>query len=59
MTSIRYDRLLFAAVLLVEDANLPRSRPLATAALAVAIIALILLLPQRAGGHPGEKTAPA
>jgi uncharacterized membrane-anchored protein len=28
------------------------SRPLATAALAIAIVALILLLPQRAGGHP-------
>lgn len=30
------------------------SRPIATAVLAVAILALILLLPQRAGTHPGE-----
>ena len=30
------------------------SRPIATAVLAVAILALVLLLPQRAGTHPGE-----
>ena len=34
--------------------GLELSRPIATAALAVAIIALILLLPQRAGGHLGK-----
>ncbi|QGN53219.1 hypothetical protein [Novosphingobium sp. Gsoil 351] len=33
------------------------SRPVATAALAGAIILLILLLPQRAGSHPGEALA--
>jgi uncharacterized membrane-anchored protein len=30
------------------------SRPIASAVLAVAILALVLLLPQRAGSHPGE-----
>jgi uncharacterized membrane-anchored protein len=30
------------------------SRPLASAILAVAIVILIFVLPQRAGGHPGE-----
>jgi uncharacterized membrane-anchored protein len=33
------------------------SRPLASAILAAVILACILLLPQRAGGHPGETTA--
>jgi uncharacterized membrane-anchored protein len=33
--------------------GLELSRPIATVALAVAIIVLVLLLPQRAGGHPG------
>ena len=33
------------------------SRPLASAGLAVVIIALVLLLPQRAGRHPGTETA--
>jgi uncharacterized membrane-anchored protein len=35
------------------------SRPIASAVLAVAIIALILLLPQRAGEHPGPSSQPA
>ena len=35
------------------------SRPLASAVLAVVIIALILLLPQRAGRHPGSDQAAA
>ena len=40
----------------VAKGGLELSRPLATGALAVAIIALILLLPQRPGGHPtGER----
>ena len=38
--------------------GLDLSRPVATAALAVAIILLIVLLPQRAGSHPGEALAP-
>ena len=33
------------------------SRPLASAVLAVVIVALIFLLPQRAGSHPGEGAA--
>jgi uncharacterized membrane-anchored protein len=37
----------------LEDGGLSLSRPLATAALAAAIVILILLLPQRAGRHPG------
>ena len=37
----------------VAKGGLEMSRPLATGALAVAIIALILLLPQRPGSHPG------
>ena len=32
------------------------SRPLASLVLAVAVIALIVLLPQRSGGHPGDKS---
>lgn len=42
----------------VADGGLAFSRPLATAVLAVAIVALVLVLPQRAGRHPGE-THPA
>lgn len=38
----------------VADGGLAFSRPLATAVLAVAIVALVLILPQRAGRHPGE-----
>ena len=41
----------------VAKGGLELSRPLATAALAVAIIALILLLPQRPGEHPGAAEA--
>ena len=37
-----------------DDGGLAFSRPLATAVLAGAILLLILLLPQRAGSHPGE-----
>jgi len=37
----------------IAKGGLEMSRPLATGALAVAIIALILLLPQRPGSHPG------
>ncbi|MGN6279969.1 MAG: COG4705 family protein [Sphingomonas sp.] len=37
----------------VADGGLAFSRPLATAVLAVAIVALALILPQRAGRHPG------
>lgn len=38
----------------LDHGGLALSRPLASAVLAVAIIALILVLPQRAGRHPGE-----
>lgn len=34
------------------------SRPVASAVLAVAIVGLILILPQRAGRHPGEASRP-
>src|SRR6185436_5685992 len=34
------------------------SRPLASLAIAVAMVALILVIPQRAGHHPGNGTAP-
>ena len=43
----------------VAKGGLELSRPLATAALAVAIIALILLIPQRPGSHPGRAEAAA
>jgi uncharacterized membrane-anchored protein len=36
--------------------GLNMSRPLASAVLAVAIVALVLLLPQRAGEHPGQSS---
>lgn len=38
----------------VSDGGLALSRPIASAVLAVFIVACILLLPQRAGRHPGE-----
>jgi len=38
----------------LESGGLSLSRPLATAALAAAIVILILVLPQRAGRHPGK-----
>ena len=41
----------------LEDGGLALSRPIATAALAVAMIALILILPQRAGQHPRSEGA--
>jgi len=41
----------------LEDGGLALSRPLATAALAVAMIVLILVLPQRAGRHPRTEEA--
>jgi uncharacterized membrane-anchored protein len=41
----------------VASGGLELSRPIATLALAVAIVALILLVPQRAGGHPEAQTA--
>jgi uncharacterized membrane-anchored protein len=43
----------------VAKGGLEMSRPLATAALAVAIIALILLLPQRPGSHPQARVSEA
>ena len=42
----------------VAKGGLEFSRPLATAVLAGAIILLILLVPQRAGAHPGNTEAP-
>jgi uncharacterized membrane-anchored protein len=41
----------------VAKGGLDISRPLASLVLAVAIVALILLLPQRAGAHPGAERA--
>ncbi len=38
----------------LDQGGLAMSRPIASAVLAVLIIACILVLPQRAGGHPGE-----
>ena len=43
----------------ISKGGLDLSRPLATAALAVAIIGLIMLLPQQAGRHPGAREANA
>jgi uncharacterized membrane-anchored protein len=43
----------------LDNGGLAFSRPLASAVLAVAILACILILPQRAGRHPGSKSAPA
>ena len=39
----------------LDHGGLNLSRPIATAVLAAVILALVLLLPQRAGIHPGEK----
>ena len=39
------------------EGGLAFSRPVATAILAVAILALVAIVPQRAGRHPGEKPA--
>jgi uncharacterized membrane-anchored protein len=41
----------------IAKGGLDISRPLATAVLAAAILALIFILPQRAGSHPGESAA--
>ena len=40
----------------LDHGGLAFSRPVASAVLAVVIVGLILLLPQRAGGHPGGRT---
>jgi uncharacterized membrane-anchored protein len=41
----------------LEKGGLDLSRPIATAVLAVAIVLLIVVLPQRAGRHPGDEGA--
>jgi uncharacterized membrane-anchored protein len=41
----------------LEDGGLALSRPIATATLAAAMILLILIIPQRAGRHPGVEEA--
>ena len=41
----------------LDKGGLDLSRPIATLVLGVAIAALILLLPQRAGGHPSSSTS--
>ena len=41
----------------LDHGGLAMSRPVATLALAVCIAALVLLIPQRAGVHPGNKAA--
>jgi uncharacterized membrane-anchored protein len=38
----------------VHDGGLALSRPIASAVIAVFILGCLLLLPQRAGRHPGE-----
>lgn len=43
----------------VAKGGLELSRPLATVVLTILIIALVLLLPQRAGRHPGQEDMPA
>lgn len=43
----------------LNKGGLAMSRPIASAVLAVVIIGLILLLPQRAGRHPGQREAHA
>ena len=43
----------------VAKGGLEWSRPLASAVLALVIVVLILVLPQRPGGHPGEREAAA
>jgi uncharacterized membrane-anchored protein len=43
----------------VANGGLELSRPIATLAIAIAIIALILVIPQRPGGHPASRTAAA
>ena len=42
-----------------DHGGLALSRPIASAVLAVAITALIIFLPQRAGSHPGKRIASA
>jgi len=41
----------------IDDGGLALSRPIASAVIAAFIVACILLLPQRAGRHPGETRA--
>ncbi|HXG77766.1 MAG TPA: hypothetical protein VNJ31_00315 [Methyloceanibacter sp.] len=43
----------------LDQGGLALSRPIASAALAVFIVALIVVLPQRAGNHPRMKQAPS
>src|SRR5689334_8432523 len=43
----------------LEKGGLAMSRPIATAALAIVIVLLILILPQRPGGHPARAAASA
>ena len=43
----------------VHDGGLAFSRPIASAIIAVVIVALVLILPQRAGQHPGQATVEA
>jgi uncharacterized membrane-anchored protein len=43
----------------VHAGGLAFSRPIASAIIAVVIVALVLILPQRAGQHPGRATAEA
>jgi uncharacterized membrane-anchored protein len=43
----------------IADGGLDLSRPIASAVLAAVIVSLILVLPQRPGGHPGTAEARA
>jgi uncharacterized membrane-anchored protein len=41
----------------LDQGGLALSRPIASAALAILVVALIVVLPQRAGNHPQAKQA--
>jgi uncharacterized membrane-anchored protein len=43
----------------IAHGGLDVSRPMASATMAAVIVVLILILPQRAGGHPGADMAGA
>jgi len=43
----------------VSHGGLDLSRPMASAAIAIFIVACVLLLPQRPGRHPGQSTQSA
>ena len=40
----------------IDEGGLALSRPIASAVIAVLMVACLLLIPQRAGSHPGRST---